>query len=241
MPFPRTVQPASPLMPESFKGTRLDNRHSLRREMRRCRRALSPRQQEQAAHRLDRLLARQPLFQRSRHIAFYSASDGEIDPFPLLSTALRRGKRCYLPVLHPGQANSLWFLPFNATMPLVTNRFGIPEPAVNSGRAMPAAELDLVLLPLVAFDHSGARLGMGAGFYDRTFALKASQKGCNPVLMGLAHSCQAAEQLPVQPWDIPLRAVATESGIVACGDTATGRDFLGRDLLTEKPRGKHGA
>jgi 5-formyltetrahydrofolate cyclo-ligase len=239
-------------MPESSTILPPDSRQAIRREMRRRRRALKPREQHLAARQLDSLLGRQPLFQRSRHIAFYIASDGEIDPHHLLQSALYRGKRCYLPVLHPTRAGRLWFLPYTEETPLVTNHFGIAEPAVNTGRCMPATALDLVLLPLVAFDPFGARLGMGAGFYDRTFSFKvekrraggrgpelvdgreqvqSGKKRHSPVLLGLAHSCQAVGRLPVEPWDIPLGAIATESGIVVCDDKASGRNFLRRDLL----------
>lgn len=219
-------------MPESPKPNTANSRHTIRREMRRRRRSLSPREQLRAARELEKVVSRQPLFQRSQHIAFYLANDGEINPEYLLRSALRRGKRCYLPVLHPSEAGKLWFLPYTENTPLRANRYGIAEPAVNTGRRKPAAALDLVMLPLVAFDFSGARLGMGAGYYDRTFAFKGAQKRHSPTLLGLAHSCQATAGLPVQPWDIPLRAIATESGLVACDDAATGRDFLTRDLLS---------
>lgn len=223
-------------MSESPKEPPPDNRHAIRREMRRRRRALSPHEQDRAARQLERLLGRQPLFQRSRHIAFYIANDGEIDPHRVLRSALHRGKRCYLPVLHPTEAGKLWFLPYTPQTPLIANRFGIVEPALHAGRRIPAAALDLVLLPLVAFDRSGARLGMGAGFYDRTFAFKngtkeRAQRRQNPSLLGLAHSCQETARLPVAPWDVPLRAIATESGIVVCDNQASGRDFLQRDVM----------
>lgn len=206
------------------------DRQRLRREMRQRRRALSAREQKEAARDLDRLLRRQPLFQRSRHIAFYLPNDGEIDPRPLLSTALRLGKRCYLPVLHPAQHGKLWFLPYTPNTPLAANAFGIPEPLLGRARYRPAAALDLVLLPLVAFDPSGARLGMGAGYYDRTFAFKADSRRRSPLLMGLAHACQEAPQLPTQPWDVPLAAIATDEGVIPCGQESIKRDFIAEDL-----------
>lgn len=208
------------------------DRRSIRREMRQRRRGLSPRQQRIAAETLARLLKRQPLFQRSRHIAFYMPNDGEMDPRRLLQVALSLGKRCYLPVLHPSRSGHLWFLPYASDTPLSRNIFGIPEPVVGGARRIPAPALDLVFMPLVAFDSCGARLGMGAGYYDRTFAFKASQPGHSPVLMGLAHSCQQANCLPTEPWDIPLAAIATDGGLISShnGYKKFMRDFLDGDL-----------
>lgn len=71
--------------------------------------------------------------------------------------------------------------------------------------------LDLIILPLVAFDLSGNRLGMGGGFYDRTLSFKHQRchwKG--PKLIGIAHELQRVDLLPVNDWDIPLDAVITE-------------------------------
>jgi 5-formyltetrahydrofolate cyclo-ligase len=223
-------------MPEPDSPSQAIDRQSIRREMRRRRRALTARQQEVAAENLMRLLRRQPLFQRSRHIAFYLPNDGEIDPRPLLRASLRLGKHCYLPALHPARSGHLWFLPYGPDTPLAPNVFGIPEPVVGGTRRRPASALDLVVLPLVAFDQSGARLGMGAGYYDRTFAFKAHSPRRSPLLMGLAHRCQEVEHLPTQPWDVPLAAIATDEGIIPAEGEIAGltRDFLGRDLRASR-------
>ncbi|MCW8195428.1 5-formyltetrahydrofolate cyclo-ligase [Proteobacteria bacterium 005FR1] len=220
-------------MPDPRPQSLTLDRQSIRREMRRRRRALNARQQAEAARRLDRLFRRQPLFQRSRHISFYLPNDGEIDPRLLLDTALKLGKRCYLPVLHPAEYGKLWFLPYSKNTRLAPNAFGIPEPVIGRERRRSAAALDLVLLPLVAFDDRGGRLGMGAGYYDRTFAFKGRDPGRNPRLLGLAHGCQQAPQLPMQPWDVPLGAIVTDEGIIPSEPKGMQRDFLSGDLKRE--------
>ena len=74
--------------------------------------------------------------------------------------------------------------------------------------------LDLVLMPLVGFDSTGSRLGMGGGFYDRSFAfLRRRQKWRKPNLIGAAFDCQKVEQIDGQSWDVPLSGVMTESGV----------------------------
>lgn len=206
--------------------------------MRERRRKLTALQQRVAAARLCRLLKRQPLFMRSRHIAFYLANDGEIDPAPLLAFARRTGKRCYLPALQQGGQRGLRFVRYEAGSQLRPNRYGIPEPPARPGNCLPATALDLVLLPLVAFDRSGARLGMGGGYYDRTFAFKtqahrAGSYRYRPYLLGLAHHCQQAASLATAHWDIPLYGVATDSGLIACTDSVRQHNFRVEDIRAD--------
>jgi len=183
--------------------------------MRLRRRALTPREQRQAAERLARHLTTLPDFVRSRHIALYWPNDGEVDPRPLAQRAWQAGKECYLPVLHPFEGRLLWFARWRPDTPLHPNRFGIPEPDPMGEPRWRAPYLNLVLLPLVAFDRAGGRLGMGGGFYDRTFAFKNGGPGTiGPSLVGLAHACQEVPQLVRDSWDIPLNAVVTDRGLV---------------------------
>ncbi len=193
-----------------LQNSNAHNKRELRRQMRQQRRALDPLAQRRAAEGLRRSLGRSMLFRRARHIAFYLARDGEIDPAPLLALAARLGKHCYLPVV-AGQR--MWFAGYQPGDRLHPNRFGIPEPRLLRGGHFPANRLDLVLTPLVAFDRQGGRLGMGGGFYDRSFAFKRRQPG-RPALVGLAHQFQEVARLPVEPWDIPLAAIATDVGLI---------------------------
>ena len=94
------------------------------------------------------------------------------------------------------------------------NRFGIQEPACSPRHWVRAWQLDLILLPLVAFDESGNRLGMGGGFYDRSLAYRQSRTHSRrPRLIGLAHELQRVEQLATNSWDIPLDMIATEKRV----------------------------
>jgi 5-formyltetrahydrofolate cyclo-ligase len=185
-------------------------KRELRRVLRLRRNALTARQQSSAARAVMRRLVRQPWFVRARTVALYVAMDGEIDPAPLLRRALAKGKRVYLPLLQRG--GKLRFGAYRPRMRMRRNRFSIPEP-VGGSRRQPT-QLDLVLLPLVGFDRRGGRLGMGGGFYDRTFAfLKGRGQRNNrrkPRLVGLAHHFQEVRELPREAWDVPLAAVITE-------------------------------
>lgn len=187
-------------------------RQQLRREMRRRRRALSPAQQRHAAQALVRHFSQHPWFKRSRHLALYLSNDGEIDTRPLIELAWQQGKQVYLPVLHPLSHNRLWFLPYQQDTRLRLNQYRIPEPPLQPHRRRLPWTLDLVCMPLVAFDPQGGRLGMGGGYYDRTFAFLNRQPNWGkPRLLGLAHECQKVEHLPLASWDIPLSAILTDS------------------------------
>jgi 5-formyltetrahydrofolate cyclo-ligase len=147
-------------------------------------------------------------FRRARRIAFYLTYGGEIDPQPALELATALGKTCYLPVLHPLGHNRLYFVRHDAGEPLILNRFGIPEPRLR--RPTPIWSLDLIFVPLVAFDAAGNRLGQGAGFYDRSLACLRGRPAKRPLLIGLAHGFQQVPQLHPTSWDVPLHGVATE-------------------------------
>ena len=189
------------------------SRPQLRRMLRNARRALTPSQQRQAAHGLYRQLAQHPLFRRAKHISLYLPTDGEIDPRLLLRAAQRRGKATYLPVLSAWPRTKMVFQRVRPGEKLRPNRFRILEPQVNISRQREVWALDLVLLPLVGFDETGGRLGMGGGFYDRSLAyLSRRQRWRKPTLLGLAHECQKVERLVQASWDVPLAGTVSDKG-----------------------------
>jgi 5-formyltetrahydrofolate cyclo-ligase len=202
-----------------------EQRRRLRRELRRRRAALTPGVRSQLSNRLVEHLARAHELRGSRRIALYLPNDAEIDPTGLFERPLRPGRRLYLPVLRPGPNSRLWFAPYRPGERLVLNRFGIPEPVARGRRLTRPLDLDLVLVPLVGFDKLGNRLGMGGGFYDRSFSfLRHRTRGWHkPVLVGTAFACQQIAEIPAQPWDVPLDAVATEDGIRWFGKAGVGR------------------
>jgi len=151
--------------------------------------------------------SRLPLF--ARRYALYAASDGEVDTSDLVDRLLARGRQVALPVVLPDR--QLAFYRYTPNTRLVRNRYGILEPDTRVTRSVAVRTVDVVFMPLVAFDSNGHRLGMGGGFYDATFGRLQRR----PVLIGLAHALQRIERLDAEDWDIPLDAVVTENGIIA--------------------------
>lgn len=194
-----------------------DARRLLRGQLRAMRNALTSAQRHAAGRQCARLLSELPVFRNARRIAAYLPADGELETDPLIERAWAMGKDVYLPVLVPHGENRLWFARYDPDTPLVENRFGIPEPARAPHTRVAPLALDLVLTPLVAFDAAGHRLGMGGGFYDRSFAyLLRHRCWLRPRLVGLAYEFQRQARLPHQPWDVPLQAVVTDESVYVC-------------------------
>ena len=187
-----------------------DSNTRIRRQKRKQRQQLDDDTQLQHSQALCDITIKQQAYRNCKSIALYLANDGEIDPFLIIEHARFLGKKVYLPILSPLH-NSLYFAPFEAGDRLRLNRFKIPEPVCHPSSWKTAKQIDLLLLPLVAFDNKGNRIGMGGGFYDRTLAyLKHRRYWRRPTLIGLAHDLQKAEQLDSQRWDIPLDFIITE-------------------------------
>jgi 5-formyltetrahydrofolate cyclo-ligase len=188
------------------------DRNAIRRQVRERRRALSSHERSHLSAQLAANITRSSLFRNSRTLALYLPNDGEVDLSAVAQTAWSMGKQCFLPVLSPLYHNRLWFAPYTPESTLELNRFGIPEPALNWPAMRYVWSLDLLLMPLVAFDLQGNRLGMGGGFYDRTLAYLARRNQWRkPHLVGTAFELQRFDALPNEPWDVPLEGVITEA------------------------------
>jgi len=191
----------------------MSDKNQLRKSIRQKRRELDIYKQQEHAQSLAHLITRHPLFLNAKRVACYLAEDGEIDPTYIIEKAWQYKKEVFLPILPP-TGKSLFFAPFNGKTKLIPNRFNIDEPDVHPSQWVRARQLNLVLLPLVAFDTKGNRLGMGGGYYDRSLAFTTHRKQWHsPHLIGLAHELQKVEALACEPWDVPLNLIATEKAL----------------------------
>jgi len=182
----------------------------LRRQLKARRRALSPAWIRRASQQIARRLWRLPVLARARRIGCYLSINGEVDCGPLIDSAWRRGRQVLVPVL---RGRRLRFAPWRAGMATRSNRYRIPEPVAARREELAPAGLDVVLVPLLAFDGHGNRLGMGGGYYDRSFAFRLHRRRFRrPRLIGIAWQFQQVDALEARPWDVPLDGVVTESG-----------------------------
>ena len=184
----------------------------LRQQVRQQRQTLSLAQREQAGAQVTERLQALAEFQQATMIASYASFGAEL-PTCTIHQQLAAPKRLALPVLHPVVAHQLLFLEITEATVWQQNRYGINEPELRADRIVPLSQLQIMLLPLVGFDSSGQRLGMGGGYYDRTLA--AYHGGQLPQLLtiGLGYDFQQLEALPQQPWDVPLQLVITPSKV----------------------------
>ena len=178
-------------------------RQALRQTCKQIRNKLSTTYQRNASNKICTRICTLEPYRYAKRIALYQAVNGEIDLGGLWRSAPSQGKYCYFPALNDD--NTLSFLPATPASTFIENRFGIAEPDIEREQAFIPADLDLLFMPLVAFDKKGTRIGMGAGYYDRTLANSRP-----PLLIGVAYEFQRQSFIEARPWDIPLDVIITE-------------------------------
>lgn len=140
-------------------------------------------------------------------IAGYWAIKGEVDVVPLLLEMIRRGHRAALPQVAEFR-KPLIFRAWHEHARMQDGRYGIREPDPAEADAVVP---DIILVPMLAFDERGGRLGYGSGFYDRTFdSLKTLHK---VTAIGIAWDMQKLEGIPQDPYDYPMDMIVTEKNI----------------------------
>jgi len=165
-----------------------------------------------AAEAIATRLAALPAFAQPGYVGGYWATGGEL-PLHVLQLRLRTDQVWCLPCIQ--DVGPLKFAPWRSGDPLFSNRFGIPEPDVAPSSQLDPAQMRLVCVPLLGFTRAGHRLGMGGGYYDRSFAFRATAPA-PPTLVGIAYAFQELPDFAAEPWDVPLDAIATEAETIAC-------------------------
>ncbi len=173
----------------------------LRLKIRTIRKGIAISEGFKSAIALSYQLQKSAILKNPQKVAVYLANDGELNTNFLIKTLKAKGHKVYLPILY---GSKLKFSKINNQF--VKNRFGILEPKIKN--LIHPYQLNTILMSLVAFDKSCNRLGMGGGFYDRSFAfLTTREKFKYPKLYGIAYECQKLEKLAINPWDVPLDGV----------------------------------
>lgn len=174
--------------------------------MRTRRQSLSPDERRGAGAAIAQVVFALPEFERAARVAAYVALEDEVPTAAILDAVLARGHSLLLPRI---VENALEFARVADLTTLRPGQWGVLE-APDSCAASTLAPDDLVLVPGVAFDRSGRRLGRGGGHYDRVFAALETP----PFRVGLAFSFQLVEVVPAGRGDRSVDGVATESGFL---------------------------
>lgn len=180
---------------------------TIRREIRQRRRSITGSQRDEYSRRAAEILCQSALLESAQRVAVFLSLPEEIDTRPLIEMLWAQGKALYLPYVQAKDCPLLW-LPYTAQTLLVPDGLGILAPAYEPKALLSPEDLSLIVMPLVSWDLSGTRLGMGGGYYDRTFATPNAHQSA--LRIGLAYECQRAETLTRQAWDLPLHHLATE-------------------------------
>lgn len=184
---------------------------NIRKQIIQQRSNLSDTFQHSASLQITKKLIDTIQFRESSEIALYLPIKGEVNTLSILEEIWRTQKNAYLPVLN-AKTKALIFAKYDKDTKLIQNKFHIDEPIFEENNVISPEKLHLVITPLVGFDESCNRLGMGCGYYDRTFAFKRNlpfvQK---PWLIGIAYELQKIQKFAVNAWDVRLDAVITET------------------------------
>jgi len=188
-------------------------KEQLRADMRRRRKAIDPSRRQVFDKSINQAVLELVEQLQVCALSAYLPFDGEPDLRPVLATLSHQGVRIVLPVVaKDSDSRVLQFRCWDPATKLVKSTFGLSEPGATD--IVPVTALDLVLLPLVAWDESGRRLGMGSGYYDHTLASLANSS--RPLRVGIAYALQKSANLPEDPWDICLHEVISENGRFTC-------------------------
>jgi 5-formyltetrahydrofolate cyclo-ligase len=205
--LPRLTPPVAPVR-ERRSVTAQAGQTTLRKVGRAARAGLSSGEREKASKKIADTVIRSAWFRRSKFIACYLSMQEEVDTWPLIDRALRMKKRIFAPVIEKNFV--MQFCELSSESKLIFNQYGLPEP--QDGEIIEPRALDVVITPIVAFDDDGNRIGMGGGYFDRTFSfLKHRKLLFHPKLIGLAYSCQRVEKIAPNPWDIRVFRIVDET------------------------------
>ena len=193
----------------------LISKQTIRKEIRQKRNRLTVNERRAAGVAVLNQLKKNSLYYSVHRIAAYIASDGEIPLTSVINFFWHKNKKCFLPVLFGYGGLRMHFAEYCASTNFSKNKFGIPEPDLPMRKQLQPNLLDIVLMPLVAFDESGNRLGMGGGYYDRSFAFLRHRKAWKkPKLVGVAYDFQQVDALPAEEWDVPLDYIVTPTRLI---------------------------
>lgn len=195
--------PDHPLTPEK-KAIEREWRNQVRHIICEHRQHLSQEQVKNLSLQVQQNLKQHPFLQQKRRIASYMSFGGEIDTHAL-NDSLNQFHHIVLPVIAPEQKGIMHFYRYLGREQLVCNKLKILEPQPLKENYLAPSDMEVVLVPLVAFALNGARIGMGGGYYDRL--LKKIHPNC--LTIGLAYDFQKIESINIQSWDVPLKEIIT--------------------------------
>lgn len=199
---------------------RSSSKAELRRALGEARRRLGAAERRERSRRVVAACKRLDGFRAAAVVCTYVSFREEVETVELIASLLDEGRRVAVPVHLHGTPQPMAFAEIRSLAELVPNHFGILQPPHDAARYLSTAAIPLFLVPGLAFDPAGRRLGYGLGFYDRAFAAAAP----DALKLGLAFDLQVVECVPADPHDVPMDFVVTEDRVLpAAGGAPTRR------------------
>ncbi|MEW6662339.1 MAG: 5-formyltetrahydrofolate cyclo-ligase [Bacillota bacterium] len=184
----------------------------IRRQIISQRLALSSDEVKLKSEKITNFLLNLPEWQHAHTVMSYLSFRQEVDTAAVISRAFAEGKQVVIPVCMERPRQLLASRLLDTGEDLVPGTWGILEPKPEALRPVHPAEIDLVLVPGVAFDRCGNRLGYGAGYYDRFLRSLGPQAKA----VALAYQLQVLEHIEAEEHDYPVDLVVTEEGVIDC-------------------------
>lgn len=184
---------------------------TLRRYALSIRRSLSQEIIKRKSGKIQEKLFNLPLFKGAGVILFYISLPDEVQTYKMIKDSLRIGKRVAVPAVNLEKREIIPFELKNPGFKLVSGPFGIPQPRESDCCPLLIEDIDLVVVPGVAFDKQGKRIGFGKGFYDRFLSRLTDAKS-----VALAFECQIFDKVPCEKHDIPVDFIITEKQVIEC-------------------------
>lgn len=182
----------------------------IRKQMRAMRRALDAEAVREASFAVAEKVRALPEFNSAGLLMAYMPAKNELDPMPLIECAKAAGKRIAFPLCIENGGLRL-FVPNNGADSFVSGSYGILEPKPEDSNEVFAEDIDLIIVPAVAFTKECGRLGQGGGYYDRLL------KKTGAFTVGVGYDFQLCESLPVEEHDMPLDCVALPGALFKKG------------------------
>jgi len=181
-------------------------REEIRSEVREKRKAVSTIEVLEMSLRICEKVVALPEYLAARRVLCYASLPDEVQTKGILWAISRSGRELYLPATRPkGQMDAVRVTEGTVVRP---DGFGIETPV--SGEVLPPEALDLALVPGIAFDRTGNRLGFGKGYFDRFLAR------CRCPIVGLAYEMQLVDAIEARPHDVPMNKIVTEKSVYSC-------------------------
>lgn len=196
--------------------TSKQKKNRLRRDLRAIRKRLSKDEHHSTSATISRILRNLDEYKQASTIGVYLATEEEVSLDPFIVQARKDGKKLFLPVISKTSGEKRMYLQqWTEEDELASNRYGIDEPINSSGATGTRASderLDIILMPLLGYSVGGARLGQGAGYYDRYLEQIGDHSQTKRI--GIAHSCQECEEIPQEEWDKKMHMLVNEKEVL---------------------------